>query len=70
MTQVEIIELFKVYGKIESCDLVMNQEKGTSKGFGFIIMPDANEANAAIAALHGKKIGDNKIRVKVSDQAD
>lgn len=65
-TKDELAELFKVYGTVESCELVMNKDKGTSKGFGFVEMQDA-EAAAAIKNLHGKKIGENKIRVKVSD---
>lgn len=66
----DLMGLFKKYGKIESCDLVVDKEKGTSKGFGFISMADETEANAAIAGLHGRKMGKNKIRVKASDQAE
>jgi RNA recognition motif-containing protein len=59
-------ELFITYGKVSSAQLVMNADKGTSKGFGFVEMQEAAEANAAIAGLHGRKIGGNKIRVKAS----
>lgn len=68
-TKNDLWDLFKTYGTVESCDIVTNKEQGTSKGFGFVEMLNDAEANAAIAALHNKKIGDNKIRVKVSDQA-
>lgn len=67
-TAEEVSELFKPHGKITSCQLVMDNVNNKSKGFGFVEMNDANEANAAISALHGKKIGENKIRVKISDQ--
>jgi RNA recognition motif-containing protein len=67
-TKEKLRDLFKFYGQVESVQLVMDKEKGTSKGFGFVEMPDEIEATAAIAALHGKKVGGNKIRVKVSDQ--
>lgn len=60
--------LFKPYGKVASCNLVLNADKGTSKGFGFVEMPDEIEANKAISALHGKVVEGNKIRVKVSDK--
>ena len=69
-TQIELIELFKAYGNVSSCDLVINKEQGTSKGFGFVEMPDISEANAAIKALHNKKIGTNKIRVKAADKTN
>ena len=67
-SQVQLAELFKAHGKVESCDLVMDKKDGKSKGFGFVEMSDVSEANNAIAELHGKKIGGNKIRVKVSDK--
>ncbi len=67
-TQEEITELFSKFGQVASCDLVMDTAKNISKGFGFIEMPDEAEATAAITGLHGKKIGGNKIRVKISDQ--
>ena len=67
-TEEELIELFKVHGAVESCDIVMDKHSGTSKGFGFIKMLNDDEANAAIKSLHGKKVGGKKIRVKVSNK--
>jgi len=61
-----VAELFSPFGSIDSCELVLDKETGASKVFGFVDMPDPSEANAAIAALHGKKIGQHKIRVKIS----
>lgn len=67
-TKVEQLEaLFKKYGTVESCNLVMDDETGDSKGFGFVEMSDEAEANAAIAGLHGTKVDNKKIRVKVSN---
>lgn len=63
----EISALFSPFGAIESCNLVMDEARKMSKGFGFVEMPDAAEANAAIAALHGKQVGNQKIRVKISE---
>jgi len=68
LTKESLTELFSKYGKIESCDLVMDQKTGESKGFGFIEMNDDNEAQKAISELHGSKIGKNKIRVKIAEE--
>ncbi len=68
LTKEQLQELFQSYGKVSSCTLVMDKYKGASKGFGFVEMPDAAQANAAIEALHNKKIDNFKIRVKLSDQ--
>ena len=56
--------LFKAYGNIKDCSLVLNEDTGKSKGFGFVEMALAHEAEVAIEALHGRKVGKNKIRVK------
>ncbi len=61
-----ILALFEVHGTVESCTLVMDEKTGMSKGFGFVEMPDAKEANNAIQALNGQKIDKSKIRVKPS----
>jgi len=67
-TAAHLIKLFTTYGTVQSCDIVMDEQSGLSKGFGFIQMLNDEEANAAITSLHGKKIGGNIIRVKVSNK--
>jgi RNA recognition motif-containing protein len=44
----------------------MDPKSGSSKGFGFIEMPNTNEAKAAIKNLSYKTVGRNKIRVKTT----
>ncbi len=63
----ELAELFKVCGNIKACSLVLNEDTGKSKGFGFVEMALEHEGKIAIQQLHGKKIGKNKIRVKQAD---
>jgi RNA recognition motif-containing protein len=63
-TEQELAELFKSYGNIKSCDLVLDETTRKSKGFGFIEMALSHEGEKAIVALHGKQIGKEKIRVK------
>jgi RNA recognition motif-containing protein len=66
-TEEELKGLFQEFGTVQSCDLVMDRDSGASKGFGFIEMPKAGEAKAAIKNLNEKKIGSNKIRVKKAE---
>ena len=65
-TEEELKALFQEYGTIQSCDLVMDGDSGSSKGFGFVEMPKIGEAKAAIKNLNNKTIGSNKIRVKTA----
>ena len=62
-----IAELFKSYGNIKSCSLVLNEDSGKSKGFAFVEMALDHEGEIAIKELHGSKVGKNKIRVKQAD---
>jgi RNA recognition motif-containing protein len=64
----ELIELFQVFGKVQSCNLVMDEVSGVSKGFGFIEMPKAGEAKIALKNLNNKTIGTSKIRVKKAEE--
>ena len=63
----QLAALFKAYGNIRDCTLVMDQKTGRSKGFGFVEMALDHEADIAIKELHGSKIGKNRIRVKAAD---
>lgn len=66
-TEETLKSLFSEFGSLQSCDLVLDKETGESKGFGFIEMPKANEAKAAIKTLNYKTIDGNKIRVKKAE---
>lgn len=60
----ELEKTFSVHGSVTSCTLVLDDETGASKGFGFVEMEIEDEAMAAIEKLHGTKVKQNKIRVK------
>jgi len=64
LSEQELAELFKAYGNIKACDLVLNEDTGKSKGFGFVEMALDHEGEIAIKELHGKKIKKERIRVK------
>jgi len=62
-----LAELFKAYGNIRDCTLVLNEDSGKSKGFGFVEMALEHEGEIAIQELHGSRVGKNRIRVKQAD---
>jgi RNA recognition motif-containing protein len=53
-TDQDLRDLFTQYGKPTEVALVTDRETGRSRGFGFVTMGNAEEGNAAIAALEGK----------------
>ena len=66
-TETELKALFLPHGAVQSCNLVLDDTTGKSKGFAFIEMPKAGEAKAAMKALNSTQVGENKIRVKKSE---
>ncbi len=66
-SEVELQKLFAAHGTVQSCTLVMDQQSGLSKGFGFVEMPKAGEAKIAMKQLNGKTIAGQTIRVKKAD---
>jgi RNA recognition motif-containing protein len=52
-TEASIRALFEPYGNIERVNLVTDRDTGRSRGFAFVEMTDAAEADKAIAALNG-----------------
>lgn len=56
----QLREIFAQYGEVRAARIVIERETGKSKGYGFVDMDNAEEANAAIAALNGTDIGGRK----------
>jgi len=52
----ELKEAFEAYGTVESARVIKDRETGRSKGFGFVEMPDDDEARAAIDGINGAEI--------------
>ena len=59
-------QLFAEFGNVTSARVCIDRMSGRSKGFGFVEMPDANEAQAAIAATNGKEVDGRALRVNES----
>ena len=56
-------EAFAAHGAVDTSQVVMDRDTGRSRGFGFVEMPDAGEANAAISALNGSDLGGRPLTV-------
>ncbi|MBQ3289037.1 MAG: RNA-binding protein [Kiritimatiellae bacterium] len=54
MTEEQLRQAFAAYGAVGSVRLITNRYNGKSKGFGFVQMPNREEAEKAVAALNDK----------------
>ena len=59
----ELRELFAEVGTVESATVIMERETGRSKGFGFVEMSSAEEAQKAVKELDGREISGRRIVV-------
>jgi RNA recognition motif-containing protein len=57
---------FAEFGRVSSAKVMMDRETGNSKGFGFVEMASAEEAQAAITALHGMSVDGRSIVVSLA----
>ena len=56
-------QAFAAHGKVDTAQVVKDMQTGRSKGFGFVEMPNAQEAQAAIAKLNGADVMGRKLNV-------
>ena len=69
-TEDELSRLFEPYGAVERAQIITDRETGRSRGFGFVEMPDAPEAQAAIDGLHGTSQGGRLLTVNEARQRE
>ncbi|MBU0486340.1 MAG: RNA-binding protein [Bacteroidetes bacterium] len=62
----QLQELFASFGEVSSARVIFDKETRQSKGFGFVEMPEEEDANRAIQELDGKEIQGRAIVVKVA----
>lgn len=62
-TETRLREVFEKHGTVESASLVMDRETGRPRGFGFVEMPDAGQAQAAMTALNGANVDGRDLTV-------
>lgn len=62
-TEEDLQQLFEQYGEVEKVSVIMDRYTGRSRGFGFVEMPNANEAQEAITHLNGAALHDRALTV-------
>ncbi len=62
-TDSDLRKAFEAYGQVSSASVIVDKFTGKSRGFGFIEMPNAEEARAAISGLNDQDLHGRPIRV-------
>ena len=64
----ELMEIFEKFGTITSAKVAIDKETGKSRGFGFVDMPNAEEAREALEGLNDISLGTKPLVVKEADE--
>ncbi len=62
----DLRRLFAQYGTVDDAIVISDRDTGRSRGFGFVEMSTAEEANNAIEGLNGTDIGGRQVNVNIA----
>lgn len=60
--------LFERYGEVDSVKIIRDKQTNRSKGYGFIIMPNQDQARAAIKDLNKSEFDGRTIAVQEAEE--
>lgn len=63
----QLREAFEDFGAVDSAKIIMDRATGRSKGYGFVEMPNDEEANKAIDDLNDSELDGRTIVAKVAE---
>lgn len=65
-TENDLQDAFAAFGTVLEANLMMDRATGRPRGFGFVTMSTAEEAQRAIEGLHGKQVDGRALTVNVA----
>jgi RNA recognition motif-containing protein len=61
--EADLKEAFQAFGEVSSCNIIKDKYSGESRGFGFVEMPNKEEADKAMSMLNGKDLKGRTLKV-------
>lgn len=65
-TENDLNDAFAAFGSVTEANLMMDRMSGRPRGFGFVTMSSAAEAQAAIDGLNGKELDGRALTVNIA----
>lgn len=62
-TEDELQQQFSAFGTVERVSIIRDRDSGQSRGFGFVEMPNSEEAERAIQNMNGRQISGRALNV-------
>jgi RNA recognition motif-containing protein len=63
VTEDDLRQAFEAFGQVASAKIIKDRYTGNSRGFGFVEMPNHQEARSALAGLNGKDLKGRALKV-------
>ena len=66
VTEDDLRQAFEAFGQVTSAKIIKDRYTGNSRGFGFVEMPNHQEARSALSGLNGKDLKGRSLKVNES----
>ncbi|MFC1573136.1 RNA recognition motif domain-containing protein [Candidatus Eisenbacteria bacterium] len=66
VTEDDLHELFTAHGAVTSANVITDRETGRARGFGFVEMEQADDAQKAIQSLDGQEFKGRNLKVNLA----
>ncbi len=63
VTEDDLRQAFEAFGQVTSAKIIKDRYTGNSRGFGFVEMPNHQEAKSALSGLNGKDLKGRALKV-------
>jgi nucleolin len=67
MDHLDLQDLCGEFGSVEDARLITDRETGRSRGFGFVTMSSAEEAEMVVSQLNGQDVDGRVLRVNIAN---
>ncbi|MEZ4225871.1 MAG: RNA-binding protein [Polyangiaceae bacterium] len=67
-TEDTLTQAFAVFGEVQEVKLILDRETGRSRGFGFVSMVNAADAERAMTEMNGADLDGRPLRVNEAEE--
>jgi RNA recognition motif-containing protein len=70
VTEDDLRQAFEAFGQVTSAKIIKDRYTGNSRGFGFVEMPNHQEAKSALSGINGKDLKGRALKVNEARPRD
>ena len=70
MEESDLESAFASHGTVKSARIITDRDTGRSRGFGFVEMDNAEEAQKCVESMDGQEVSGRQIRVSIARERE